>query len=377
MNSLKDGIKLMVKTLLYKLMFVFPIKKNKVVFSSFRGRQYNDNPKAVSDIIIQNPKVDVVWILDKSGSFYPNIKCVKEDSISAFYELATAKVWVDNCRKKRWIYKRRGQFYIQTWHGNIAGKKVEKDANLLDSYVSAAKKDSNMADVFISGSKWASNNYRDAFWYDGTIVECGNPRSDIFYQEQTTIKKRVLDFYKLKSDTHLVLYAPTFRNDKDLKCYSIDYCRLLEALREKYGGEWKALVRLHPNLSKYQNLINYNEYILNGLAFQEINELIIASDFLITDYSSCMFDAMEANKIVLLFATDADKYESERGHYFLLEELPFPLSTSNDQLIENIANFDIDEYIKKTNEFSLKCGICNDGNASQKVAEIVINNLET
>ncbi len=96
-------------------------------------------------------------------------KVVKETSMKAIYHLATAKLWIDNSRKREWIIKRKGQYYVQTWHGNVCIKTIEKDAeDYLDKpYIRCAKHDSQMADLMISGSKFRTKNYRSAFYYKG------------------------------------------------------------------------------------------------------------------------------------------------------------------------------------------------------------------
>jgi CDP-glycerol glycerophosphotransferase len=118
--------------------------------------------------------------------------------------------------------------------------------------------------------------------------------------------------------------------DESLEAYSIDYHRLINNLTTKFGGEWKVLLRLHPNLERrYKNISLDSDVIIDASQYQDINELIIASEILITDYSSCMFDAMVAGKIVFLFATDIDEYDKDRGRYFEFADLPFSLAVNN------------------------------------------------
>lgn len=357
---------------IFKILWLLPVRQNKVVFSSFRGRQYSDNPKAVSEKLGLNEKVEIVWILNDPSFAPEGIHCVKEKSFGEIYQLATSKVWIDNCRKRRWIPKRNNQFYIQLWHGNIAGKKVEGDTDLSPEYIKGAKYDSHIADLFVSGSKWATKNYRDAFWYSGEIAEYGNPRSDIFYRDSSLIVEKVRAFYHIRNNVRIAIYAPTFRNSKDISVYNLNYGGLLESLENKWGGDWVVLVRLHPNLTNLQDRIDYSDKVLNGLLYQDINDLIVSSDLLITDYSSCMFDAMEAQKMVFLYAPDAKEYEAERGHYFSLSELPFDVSVSNAELCDAIKNFDIESYKHNVKMFIEQCGIVNDGSASDRVTKRIL-----
>ena len=364
-----------------KICQIFPVKPNKVIFSSYRGRQYSDNPMYISRLLEQMGNIEVVWIYNNSDTSRLNskIKTVKNNSLRCIYELATSKVWVDNCRKLSWIRKKKNQYYIQTWHGNIALKKIEADAEqkLSHDYVKNAKNDSKMADLFVSGSAWETQNYREAFWYTGEILECGCPRSDVFYGNKDNVKKKVREFYNLQVDDNIIIYAPTFRNSQELSCYNIDFFRLIECAEQTWGGNWKVIIRLHPNMTAVQHEIKYSEKVLNGLLYDNLNDLIITSEVLITDYSSCMFDAMEIGKKVLIYAADVEEYYQERGVYFSFEQLPFVFSGDNDTLIENVVNFNQDDYEKRVAEFMHLVKICNNGDASEIVANRIKDVINT
>ena len=357
-----------------KMCFMFicrlcPLKNNKVVFASYRGRQYSDSPMLISEELEHDGNLDIVWIYNGELN-HKGVRTVPDNTFRAAYELATAKVWVDNCRKKFWVRKRKGQYYIQTWHGNLGLKRVEADAGdkLKKSYIKSAIHDSSMIDVITSGCEWATNNFRTAFWYNGEIWECGSARTDIFYKNPVPIKEKVYKFYGFEPDDRIIIYAPTFRNSKNLSCYNIDYERLIAAASHKWGGNWKVIVRLHPNMTEEQEKLQFSSLIKNGLEYQEINELIVASEILITDYSSCMFDAMEDGKKVIFFATDIAEYLKERGTYFQYEELPFPLTTSNDELIKTIFEYDEEKQCENVKIFMKENGFFNDGLASQRIA---------
>lgn len=382
LQKIKIGREIVFKTAQMKFYSLAPIKQNKVVFRSYHGTKYNDSPMYISEQLIADAKrinadIDVVWITDGLISTPPDVRIVVQGSNEAMYELSTAKVWVDNVRKDLWDRKRSDQYYIQTWHGGTALKKIEQDAEdkLPRAYIKRAIRDSKMADAFISESKWNSVLYRSAFWYDGGILEYGCPRSDIFYKDPAEYKKRVHSFFGLHDDDKIVLYAPTFRNSGSLECYNIDYPRLLEILGEQWGDHWKVIIRLHPNLAAKQGEIPYGENILNGSAYPDINEIIVASELLITDYSSCMFDAMEANKRVILYASDEKSYMGERGSYFQLCELPFPVTHDNEELNDCVRLFDLDKYNNQVREFMDKLGFVNDGKASERCAQLILEQM--
>lgn len=368
-----------VSTLLLYLFRVFPINNKKIVFSSYFSTKVSDNPKAIFEAMLKiHPDYEYIWLL-KSDTQVAGAEVVNAGSIKGLFHLATAKCWVDNSRKRSWVRKRKKQFYVQTWHGNIAFKKVEADVadKLPELYIKAAKNDSKMTDVFISGSKWLTNSYRKSFWYDGYILESGLPRSDIFYQDSKNVCNLVKKLFNDKYDVHYILYAPTFRVNDTVDYYMNDFDDLITMCHKTFGGDWKVLVRLHPRIVQKQNFIEYSDSIINASNYPDINELIVTSDILISDYSSCMFDAMEAGKKVFLYALDIDDYMSDRGCEFDLEELPFSISTSKEQLLENIQNFNSDVYTKDVNSFVEKCGIFNNADSSSIVADYIFDHIQS
>lgn len=345
--------------------------EDKIVFSCFDGKSYSDNPKAIYEEM-QREKIDIkyIWLLRDENIHIKGAKVVKFFSLRALYHLATSKIWIDNSRKRSWTVKRKGQFYIQTWHAGIGLKMAERDASesLPMSYIKDAIHDSKIADLFISGSRWSSNNYRNAYWYDGEILECGLPRSDVFFSDKYLARKKIIDFYNLNNNDYVILYAPTFRSDLSLDYYKMDFEKVLKAAKNKWEGEWKILVRLHPNIQSKNLEIQYSENVLNGSLFSDINIEILASDVLITDYSSCMFDALNIGKKVFLYANDVENFLlNERGLYFKFEELPFSLAKNSNQLIANIEAFDEYNYNKKKQDFLNKQKVFDDGKASERV----------
>lgn len=358
-----------------KFCILFPIE-DKIVFMSFYGKSFGDSPKSIYNQLVKtNIKTKVIWILDDNKIQIPGAEVIKSSSFRAIYHLATAKIWIDNSRKRWWIIKRKNQYYIQTWHAGITMKKVEKDAinSLSQDYIKSAKHDSEMADLFISGSKWNTENYRQSFWYNGEILESGLPRSDIFFTKNGSDKIR--EQYNVTDKEKIALYAPTFRVDGNTKCYNMDFQSVIRTLEKKWGGTWKILVKFHPNILTKKEELKYSNNVIDASLHSDINELILVSDVLITDYSSCMFDAMNIGKTIILYATDIDEYYKDRGTYFSFEELPFPLATTNKELVDIILDFDNNKYKNTVKYFLEQHKIFDDGHASEKIVERICDIL--
>ncbi|GIN96864.1 hypothetical protein J6TS1_27340 [Siminovitchia terrae] len=357
--------------------WLFPIKKNKIVVCSYYGTGYGDSGKyIVNKLIEEKIDIEIVWLLKKEltdiAQFPNSVKTVKYGSIRALYELATAKLWIDNSRKSFNPPKRNNQFYIQTWHSPLRLKRIERDVEeyLSASYVNMAKSDAKNCDLMIAGCDFSWNIYRNSFWYDGEILKCGTPRCDIFFKDNSKIKEKVYSSFGITPGYKLIIFAPTFRSNSNLDAYQLEFNKILKAAQERFGGDWKLLIRLHPNVSKLSSLIKYDETIINATNYDDMQELLSAADILITDYSSCMFDMAIANKICFVHAGDLDEYLSnERKLYFNFQELPFYFSETNEQLVNNILEFNEDIYNNNLNSFFEKINLYEKGMASQDIVE--------
>jgi len=357
-----------------KLFSICPIDKKKVVFESFEGKSFSENPRAIYEQMINSgDDFHYVWLLKDKEKYKIRAKIVAPRSFKAIYHLATAQVWIDNCRKRRWVAKRKEQFYVQTWHGGPMIKKIEADAadKLPETYIEKAKHDSDMADLFLSGSEFETRIYKKAFWYDGNILEQGLPALSMYYENNEKYYLKIVKQYHADIGDHFLLYVPTFRVDKSMDSYLNRFEDLQKALEMKYGGVWRILVRLHPNIRDLQNKYHYDEWVLNASGHEEINDLIMASDIVVSDYSSSMFHAMAAGKKVLIYAADIALYNADRGTYMELRELPFPLAESYEELINNILSFDDREYNDLVKHFMAECGICSSIESAAKVTKYI------
>jgi CDP-glycerol glycerophosphotransferase len=142
-------------------------------------------------------------------------------------------------------------------------------------------------------------------------------------------------------------------------------------LTEMLGSERvSVIVRMHPNLIgkvDTSSLVAYDG-VYDGTMYHDMQELLSASDLLITDYSSSMFDFSLMGKPCMLYAVDAMQYD--RGYYFNLRELPYPLSESEDELIDTLEKFDRVEYERRLLEFfGNNVGSKEYGHASEEIAK--------
>jgi CDP-glycerol glycerophosphotransferase len=369
-------------TALFHLFHLFPIHKNRVVICNVWG--FGDNAKYVAEELVKRKKprkeLELIFVANHPETAYaPNgITVLKTNSLKAVYALATARVWVDNNRKENYIRKRKGQYYIQTWHGGIALKKIEKDyeEKLGPKYVTNAKQDSGMTDLYISNSNFCTAMYRNSFWYQGEILECGSPRNDILLNKSDHVAAEVRKRLGVRDKVKIAIYAPTYREgDNNTKAYQLDFPKLISALENKFGGDWAVAVRLHPLVSGLSGFITYNQQIINASHYRDIYELMSVGDVLITDYSNLMFEFSFTRKPVFLYALDVTEYERERGFYFEYSSLPYKKAQSKEELLTNIHEFDEEEYKTRVEAFLGGLSIYEYGNASKTVADRIMKVL--
>ena len=338
------------------------VKPGKVVCWAHNYKQYGCNPRYITEYLLRHyPDMEIVWVF-RSGvdtsSVPQGVKCVRFKSLDYLKAINSAEFLLSNLRTDPWHaywHKRPGQKYLMLWHAGVALKKIERDAeaNLGFSYLQKAKRDSKAADLMISGCKMQTMLLKEKFWYDGEILEAGIPRNDIFFDSSrhAEIRQRVLNKYGINQSNKVVLYAPTFRRNGNLDSYRLDWQSLLPHLRNMLGGDVSIMLRLHPNLigKVDRSSLLCHDAVTDVTLYDDIHELLCIADLLITDYSSSMFDYSLQKRPCLLYTCDADSYD--RGYYFSLDELPYPVAYNHAQLVEAIKNFDQSDYNRRLNEF--------------------------
>lgn len=378
--------------LIYHLLWILPVKKRKVVFTTFEGDGgFCCNPRYIAEELLKRKeKYEIVWLVNNMDKQFPDgIKRVKNSFLNRAFHLVTAKVWVDNSRKAFGTAKRKSQLYIQTWHaalefkpvGKFRGKLFPKIAHLVSEY------DSKLADYVTSNSEWCTRLYPEMLLYHGNIIKTGSPRCDIFINRREEIYQYIRERYHLPLDAKIVLFAPTFRGGSQkgnrqvfADESAIDFKRLVNALEGKFGGNWFIFLRLHPQLAAQLEqfpLTNGASNMIDVSQADDMNELAAASDVLITDYSSSAFDVINMHLPVFLYADDLDEYTEERGKLMWdMYTLPFTVARDNDELVGNIAKFNAEKYKSDISKFSQEHGVLEDGHASERVADVIDKFLE-
>lgn len=365
-----------------RIFSLLPMKKNQIFIESFLGKSYSDSPKYIYKYMQEHyPTYKFIWCFDEKKEIPGNAKQVKRFSIPYFYQLARSKYWISNSRLPRLLKKREGHVYLQTWHGTPLKRLVfdMDDIHSADpNYKSNFYEQSRRWDYLSSPNAYSTEIFKRAFLFDKEMLEYGYPRNDLLVN-----KNRQGDIEQIKSslglprDKKIVLYAPTWRDDEFFARgkYKFSLQLDLDMLQERLGDEYIVLLRTHYFIANALDISAYKGFVYDFSAHDDIAELYVVSDMLITDYSSVFFDYANLQRPILFFTYDIEKYRDQlRGFYIDMEtELPGPLLYTSDEVIEAIERIDEvqEEYAEKYDTFYERFCAWDDGRSVQKTVEHV------
>lgn len=367
------------KAYMYLCYITRPRKEKTVYFASFRG-QYSDNPRAISECLHQMaPDVKIVWLIKPQYKQYvPDyVIAVPPTPHLALKAQSRASVWVLNYiyRKQLGVYKGQGNFYIQTWHGDRGLKTI----GYLTDYSKGRDYngyDMSDCDLFVAASDYGVRKARQGFLYDGEIIVEGMPRNDKlvniarYSDEVAEVRKRL----GISNDVKVLLYAPTFRDDRGCQQCAIDIAASIENL-ESNGEKWICLVRSH-SLSKGISMEASSHDYLDVTTYPDMADLLLMADLLITDYSSCAGDFLLTGKPVVLAHFDRDEYEAQgRPLWVNPNEAGYLVAKNQGELnhiLANLYSYDHRAIADKVNRFY---GTKETGQSSEAIVRRIIQEL--
>lgn len=378
--------KRIIRFLLYPLC-VFPVKKRRIMFLNDLAYNYSCNPKFVCDYLLKNypAEFDIFFAVKDVPAFKDfnkNITFVKFNSFKYFFYSITSKFFVSNSGGYSYLPIRKSQIVINTFHGGGAYKKLGIYMfNNTKTYKKDLLMQSKVTTVFLSTCKRFTEVISESLLIPKQIFwEIGMPRNDIMRNPDNNLVQHARQKVGLKEDEHLVLYAPTYRKVQDdyfkdsvALSVDIDYQKVCDALSERFGGKWVFGFRLHPCVVNRDAI--KGEGLLNLSSYDEVQELLLVADVMINDFSSTMWDFMITGKPSFLYAQDLEDYIRTTDVYTPVDEWPFPKSTNNEQLIQNILSFDQEDYHKKCKHHYDSLGGCESGKATELVCKYIKKNL--
>ena len=396
----------LLKTLKYRIESIFyKIDDKTIMFSCFAGKSYACSPKAIYEYMLKDEKYKdykFIWAFKEPTKYRKidlnkNTIIVKSNSKKFHKYLHKSKYWVFNYKIADYIIPKKKQVFLQCWHGTPLKRlgcdllHYDNVMNTVEGMKKRYKFEAKKFTYFISPSKYCTEKFTTAWnlkeiGKDNIIIEKGYPRNDFLFNyteaDVEMIKRKILGYYYLEYEKNvkkkkIILYAPTYRADQHTTGLGYVYKEEVDfdKLRKELGDDYIILFRPHYFVANSFDFEKYDGFVYNVSEVDDVNDLYIISDILITDYSSVFFDYANLKRPIIFYMYDLEHYRDEsNGFYFDVEkELPGKIIKTDTDLIDEIKRvtneFSYDEKYKKFNE---KFNYLDDGNASRRVIETII-----
>jgi CDP-glycerol glycerophosphotransferase len=343
-----------------------------VVYDSWRGR-YADSPRAIhQELVRRDAALRHVWVLSPDQPVPADAEVVRPHSPAHLRALAQARYVVANDLLPLYYVKTPATTVVQTWHGTPL-KKIGLDV-VDPTYAHARRyrwhlrRNSRLWDHLVSQNPFSTPIFRRAFGYRGSVLEVGYPRNDELVhagaETVATTRKR----FGIPEGRRTVAFAPTWR-DSGARAPELE--RDVRRLAEGLGDDHTVLLRLHRHEASALRGASLPDNVVDVSGHGEINDVLLAADSLVTDYSSLMFDFAVTGRPIHLYVPDLEQYRDiERGWCFdLLTEGPGPALRTIDELVDAVATGATDSAAAA--RFRTRFAPLDDGRAAARVVEAV------
>jgi CDP-glycerol glycerophosphotransferase len=369
----------------FRIVSLLPRNKKVVVFESFHGKQFSDNPRAIYEYMKENnPEYTLYWSADRRHTKLfaeVGVPYVPRLTVKWLFIMGRAEYWVANTRLPNWLPKPKGTTYLQTWHGTPLKKlgidieDVKMPGTNTEQYKEHFIEESSKWDYLISPNSYSTQVFKRAFGFGNTMLETGYPRNDFLTNSNndetiTSIK----DSLGIPKDKKVILYAPTWRDNQfyDRGKYKFDLQLDLEKMQQELGEDHVIVLRLHYLVAENLDISAYKGFVYDCSHYRDIRDLYLIADILITDYSSVFFDYAILQRPIIFFVYDIEEYRDDiRGFYFKFEEkAPGPLVKTTDEVIDTMRSIEANGFEMPERFYHVFCHL-EDGHATERVVEQV------
>lgn len=359
-----------------------PLRRG-VVIATASAPIIGGNLEAIrAELARRSPPIPVTVLAHRPGRGATGRLRAAVHAVLAGYHLASSRMFVvdDYYFPIYAVRPRRGTTIVQTWHASgafkkmgysLAGKTFGADPSLLRRVRIHANYDLCLVSAMRLAPHYAEAFRQPLHRFTSAI---GIPRTDTLLDGawRASTADAVRRRYAIPTGRRVLLFAPTFRGERTTEARhpeNLDLHRLMATL----GGDHVVLVRLHPFIRSRVVL----DPLLAGFAIDvsghgNIAELMAASDHLVTDYSSAIYEYALLGRPITFFAPDHEAYERERGFYLeYLTDLPGPIFETTQALAEHLraGSFDT-ERVQRFAEASFDLA---DGQASERFVDEVVS----
>jgi CDP-glycerol glycerophosphotransferase len=318
-----------------------PVNPHLAVFSAYWNRGVACNPAAIAAKLAElAPQIHPVWVVagENAALLPPGTDHVVPGTRRYWEVLATATYLVNNVNFPNAVVKRPDAVHVQTHHGTPL-----KRMGLDQMAYPAAAQGLDFQALLERIDKWdysvSANSHTTRMWeraYPSHYVSLdhGYPRNDVYYTAGAAEIRAIRDRLGIAPGHRAVLYAPTHRDYEAGWTPRLD----LAALADRLGEDTVLLVRGHyfyGGAASPLTSLRRTGRILDVSSYDPVEELCLAADALVTDYSSIMFDYANLDRPIVIHADDWETYRTTRGVYFdLMAEAPGPVARTQQELTE-------------------------------------------
>jgi len=308
---------------------------------------------------------------------------VRADSAEFYDALARSRYLVSNDYWPDALERRRGQTCLQTWHGTSLKRHGELLADMPEARRSRRRSQQQRSanwHLVLSPSPSVTPLLRAAFPYAGDVLETGLPRADLFRRAVADdLGARVKERLGVAPDKQVLLYAPTYRDRlrQGRTRYRLGATLDIEALHRALGDGWTVLFRRHRHaIGRLPVLISDGAPFVHDVSeHPHVEDLVAASDVLVTDYSSLAVDQVSLDRPLLFFTPDLDEYvDTVRGLAIPLDEsAPAPVLRTTDEVASALLDLDAVKQAHQTARDAFAASYCSldDGAAAARVVDAV------
>jgi CDP-ribitol ribitolphosphotransferase len=384
-----SGVVLTIRIVLVRAAFAVARRlplRSRVVLATAHAARLGGNLAAIrDDLDARRPAVPIVVLAHRPATGLGGRLVAAWQAVVAGYYLATSRVFiVDDYFFPIYVIRPRARTtIIQTWHACGAFKKVgysvlDKTFGVDEALARRVRIHSNY-DICLVASQAAAPHYAEAFRQplERFVSRLGIPRTDVFFGEERLARMReaVRRRYGLSDGRRVVLYAPTFRGDSVTDARATDDLDL-DVLREALGDAHVLLIRLHPFIRSRTAIgPQLAGFAIDVSDHPDINELMLVSDVLVTDYSSAIYEFALLGRPMIFFAPDFEAYERERGFYFDYRTgVPGPIFETTAEVAAYLraGAFDI-ERVERFRDASFD--VADGGSATRVTDELILPSL--
>jgi CDP-glycerol glycerophosphotransferase len=342
-----------------------------VYFESFFGRNATCNPRAMDrEIARRRPELPRYWSVDDMSIIVPEGATPLVIGTEEWWKIRETARWIVTNEWLRTRYvKKAFQTVLQTWHGSMY-KKIGLDRSKKGrTHLQRARLERSSWDMFLSQNSDTTPIIRRAYDFPAGVIESGYPRNDELRDPDPGRVAAIRDLLDIAPGNTVVMYAPTWR---EIGQEDVELLDVVE-LSDRLGPGFTFLQRGHVRTLDLAAVVRHDN-VIDVSTHPQINDLYLAADLLITDYSSMMFDYSVTRRPMIFYTPDLDEYTDPkvRGVYFDLEEVAAgPVVRSPEEVVELLGTIDTwaptyaDRYAAWTKRFNH----ADDGHAAERAVD--------